>query len=779
MYIKIRQQKVRFDWFHQFRKKKALPYQTMALKNKKVYTQFFCGFYTERGRSTPNKLCRRIFFLFSLLFLSFAAFSQADTSKIKEVIGLSFDELLNLKITTASKKSEKISEAPATVYVITQEDIKLRGYVFLKDVLRDLPGMETIENYNSEQGTLVPVRGIFGNNKIIVLLNGRRVNPPGGEEMMFRNNINILQAKQIEIIYGLGSTLYGQDAINAVINIITEEATDKMKVDVMGRGGMYNNKEGVISLSSRLSGSEGKYVGISASLSYADDGLSSLDKEYPKWWNDNYKSIALKTGIRTTPYRFDSGINAFIRIENEKSSLQVWHSESSRSSSEGGYAPILQYTNEAIWHDRTTVISGTNDFRMTDKINLNSSISYSRYEIDPESRYVFPINDSTIFLNDFKYGIGSGLRVEEQFNFEINKKISLVGGVLAAFNDIIPKATIPGGAKPGNDVVSQGGAFVYYTIKGDSLSRVELPRAYNLNYSNYGSYVEARYVFTDKFKTIIGFRADADTRYKELPLSPRIAIIYDPDKHLNFKYVFNMGYVSPSPFFGYHVFDDGQAILTFNADLKAESATSNELNISYRNNKFSMTTAFYYNNQENLIVVEDGRINPANLVKDTIWVNPDGTGPRQLIKTANSGKTKALGTDVFARYKSDKFSLWASFSYVNFEHELNHVITGLNNISTVNVRLGISFTPVKKISITPSLIFRTTPENVKQTFGLDQELKNPYAINVHINYEPVKRLAIFIDGQNITNHKYALKGIIGPMPQEPIRVLAGIRYIIK
>lgn len=80
-------------------------------------------------------------------------------------------------MTTASRRREKLSDAPATVLAVSSEDIRLRGYANLHDVLRDLPGMEAIENYFSEVGTLVPVRGVVGNNKIIVLVNGMRVNP--------------------------------------------------------------------------------------------------------------------------------------------------------------------------------------------------------------------------------------------------------------------------------------------------------------------------------------------------------------------------------------------------------------------------------------------------------------------------------------------------------------------------------------------------------------------------------------------------------------------------
>jgi outer membrane receptor protein involved in Fe transport len=97
--------------------------------------------------------------------------SPATPPKNGGLSDLSIEELLQLEVatvTTASKKSEKSTAAPATVIVISDRDIRLRGYATLKDVLRDLPGMETIENYFSEIGTLVPVRGIAGNNKIVV-----------------------------------------------------------------------------------------------------------------------------------------------------------------------------------------------------------------------------------------------------------------------------------------------------------------------------------------------------------------------------------------------------------------------------------------------------------------------------------------------------------------------------------------------------------------------------------------------------------------------------------
>lgn len=204
-----------------------------------------------------------------------------DAYKPDSFSGLSLEELLDVKVATvvtASKHEQKATEAPATVIVITRSDIRLRGYRFLTDVLRDLPGMETIETYFSEFGTLVPVRGVAGNNKIVVLLNGVRVNPPGGESMMFRSDFSLLEAEQIEIIYGPGSTLYGQDAISAVINVITRKPDDTL-LDATGAAGVPLRGEGAVSLHHKVgSGS------VLAALSYENARLSDLTSQYPDEW---------------------------------------------------------------------------------------------------------------------------------------------------------------------------------------------------------------------------------------------------------------------------------------------------------------------------------------------------------------------------------------------------------------------------------------------------------------------------------------------------------------
>jgi outer membrane receptor for ferrienterochelin and colicin len=74
-------------------------------------------------------------------------FAQAQQSATKQLEDLSLEDLLNVEIVSASKKAEKLSDAPATVIVLTSQDILKRGYINLGEILDDLPGMDVVRPY--------------------------------------------------------------------------------------------------------------------------------------------------------------------------------------------------------------------------------------------------------------------------------------------------------------------------------------------------------------------------------------------------------------------------------------------------------------------------------------------------------------------------------------------------------------------------------------------------------------------------------------------------------
>jgi outer membrane receptor protein involved in Fe transport len=696
-----------------------------------------------------------------------------------EIMDFSLNELMDPEITTASKVAEKATESPATVHVISREDIRLRGYSTLADVLKDLPGMETTEQYYSEMGTLVPVRGVIGNNKIVLLINGMRINPPGGEELMIRSDLSVRFADQIEVIYGPGSTLYGQDAISAVVNIKTQKPGDAIAEAVAGYGN-HDTREGFASINTRLREQSNVPLTFSAYASYRSSDLASLKSEYPQWW-ELYRGYLSAIPGRVDQFeRGDLGYSVFARIASDSASLQAWFRDSTRSSAEGrgGVAalPILWWVPEAKWRDKTLAVEGQYALRLTNHLTLHSISSFNRYEIDPETRYVHPNGMGGFNLWDFKYAIGTSVSLEERLDVAVNESVRFMLGVAATNYDITPKATIVDGSDPDGDIVSQAGMLSYYTAPNDPASRVDVSRAINLHYYNLGVYGEGSYKPFESLKTIAGVRVDLNSRFDATPVSPRAALIYTGlGGKLALKYVFSMAYVAPAPAFAHNVYENSAQIGIGNPNLKPERSRSSEINASWKSGNMLMSLSGFYNTQSDLLTIAQTEI-PETLVAAAVYKNPDGTNMRVLRQSINLGTSTAYGADLSGRMHWGPVSSWASYSYIEFKRKLGTLESGLPQISHHNVRAGVTATLFSKLSLTPSLVLRSTPANLPDSFKLQgTSMKVPYEVNLNVVYSPTRNADAFLTMRNITNHHYAVRGVSGPALQEPIWGIGGVR----
>ena len=689
-------------------------------------------------------------------------------TRAAELKKLSIEQLMGLEVatvTTASKKEEKVTAAPATVIVITATDIKLRGYSVLTDVLRDLPGMETTPFFFSEMGTQVPVRGIAGNNKIIVLVNGMRVNPPGGEAFPFRSDFSVRDAEQIEVIYGPGSTLYGADAISCVINVKTKEPTG-LTGEVGAAGGMNNEREAWGTFGQVLN--KDHDIRLTGHVQYHESDLTALNREYPAWW----AAKQAVNGGGATPDREDFGLNIFARLELfGNTSVQVWHRQSERNSSESGYPG--PYVPQAIWGDMSTVVEGKNTLKFSEDVKLDSTVTYNRYEIDPVTQYVWPNSGpADLSTNDFKYGIGQGLTIEETVHATLNDRLALLAGFMGGTFDIVPKSTVLGGANSDGDFVAQGGSFTY-TDPSTGLTKT-IPRVVRVCYETYAGYVEGDWLALEKLRVIVGVRVTDDTRFSSLPITPRAALIYTVTDQLTAKYIYTRAFVDPSAYSGYATYDNGVLLATSNPNLSPETAETHELNLSYVKKNLSLGVSGYYGTQNNLIFTSDQSTNGPNVIADNV-ATPAGT--RTLVHTVNSGTSTRYGLDLYGRATFGSVSPWVSYSYVNFQQQAEGVTTGLPGISQHNARLGATWAITPRFFVTPSLEIRSTPENIPAG-TLGSALQTPYDINVYILYEMTKHVELFANLRNITDNHYALGGFaLGnqAIPQETFNGVFGVR----
>ncbi len=142
-----------------------------------------------------------------------------------DLVNLTLEELLDIEVTSVSRKPERISEATAAVFVITSEDIRRSGYRCIPDVLRMVPGLEVAR---IDAGNwAISCRGFNGlfSNKLLVLIDGRSVYTPLFSGVFWDvTNVLLEDIERIEVIRGPGASMWGANAVNGVINIIMKHS---------------------------------------------------------------------------------------------------------------------------------------------------------------------------------------------------------------------------------------------------------------------------------------------------------------------------------------------------------------------------------------------------------------------------------------------------------------------------------------------------------------------------------------------------------------------------
>lgn len=153
-----------------------------------------------------------------------------------DLTAFGIEELMEITVTSVSKKSQKIADAAAAIYVITQDDIRRSGVTNIADALRMAPGVQVAKIDSNKWA--VSTRGFNGRfaNKLLVLMDGRSLYNPFFLGVYWEVQDTVLDdIERIEVIRGPGAALWGSNAVNGVINIITKSA-DKTEGTLISAG---------------------------------------------------------------------------------------------------------------------------------------------------------------------------------------------------------------------------------------------------------------------------------------------------------------------------------------------------------------------------------------------------------------------------------------------------------------------------------------------------------------------------------------------------------------
>jgi iron complex outermembrane receptor protein len=211
-----------------------------------------------------------------LLFWGGVARAGAAALDKKALADLSLEELMDIPVYGASKYPQKLSEAPASVTVVTREDIKRYGYRTLADILRSVPGFFVTDDRNY---SYLGIRGFNRpgdyNTRFLLLLDGNRLNDPIYQMAPIGRDfpVDVDLIERVEVIRGPSFALYGSGAFFAVINVITRRGADLRGGEVSGAGGSFFAHQGRLSYGHR--GTNGLEMLASGSY-YNNPGPSRL-----------------------------------------------------------------------------------------------------------------------------------------------------------------------------------------------------------------------------------------------------------------------------------------------------------------------------------------------------------------------------------------------------------------------------------------------------------------------------------------------------------------------
>lgn len=461
----------------------------------------------------------------------------AQTGAPTDLGSATIEDLMNVLITTASRGPEGIGSAPARVQVVTAAQIERRGYRSVQDVLKDLPDFKVDLGGDQDYPTELTVQGTRGTSRVVLLLDGIRVSSPTNEPLPMTANYPVHNARQVEIVYGVASALYGADAFSAVINIISKDVTESQGLTVgssVGQFGLYNQ-----------TASYGTRLGASATLMLAGQFLYDHQPDLSRFYPDDFRGMeAQRTGVFNTIFgpmtssrpvspEYDIPLSAHsvqARLQFGGLALALFQSRS-RTPTTPAYTSDNAVYNPAAFNDNRLLVGSGTLTKPIGRFTSTSTLMFSRHELHPQSGYW---NVYSNLNKSYKYAYGSMAKAEEQLSWKPARTVTITTG--ATFERFF---AIPQGADLNEPVRSQDapGTILDTDIVDDFVK---------LRYANTGAFAQMQYDITRRVALTLGARGDYNTRFGGT-FNPRLGLVVRPKDGTTLKMLYGTAFLAPSP----------------------------------------------------------------------------------------------------------------------------------------------------------------------------------------------------------------------------------------
>lgn len=534
-----------------------------------------------------NYTKRYFLIIISILYLVFDSKGQ-NTDSLGYLYSLSLKELMEVNIITASKKEEPVNQAPATMMVITYEQIRDRGYESLEDALRDLPGIDFV-HVQGTFPTIWALRGAYGdeNKRTVLMIDGVIENNILEGNVLGGPQYSLHNVEQIEVIWGPASALYGANAFSGIINIITKKGKNINGFEYQKGYGSYNTK-----FDKFLTGmsKDDFEFSLSGSL-YNTDG--PVFKERHPEYNNSYVDNAYSLVGRIKLKNITLGFNRFDRPMGEGQfsntpgfyELPPYGYQNSEGTSWGMAQTDINGKKGSLWHSITQTTFFSTNYNITSNLLLSGKVFYRKTGIAEDS-YEYDYAGDGKFNRDTYAHTSSSITGELQLDYTINGNQDIISGVQYERSDVER-------GYRGTEIISDNGQ---YRIKRllDKNQRI------NNIYQNFAGYTQYR-LKTKLMKStnfILGLRYDYNDIYGKT-LNPRLGFVIKQNKKLVIKGLYRTAYRAPNSF---EMFTETN-VRVKNPGLVPERVKGCETGIGYGiTGNILIEGSFFYNKFKNIIV---------------------------------------------------------------------------------------------------------------------------------------------------------------------------------
>ena len=508
-----------------------------------------------------------------------------DARGFTDVDELRLEDLLDLAVSIAAGRIQRVEEAPGIVSVITDEEIRRMGARTLSDVLAIIPGFEVLtDNLGRSR---IAVRGIVSprgtSESVLILFNGRRLNDHlSGGSTVANPEIPVYNLKQIEVIRGPGSALFGANAFAGVINLVSYTSKNFEGVEVSAAGGTFQTQEYsvvaarplgelVVSGSFQVRDSNGATLAVPVDVqTVADRALATV----------GIPPASLAPGTTTSDLRdFDATFGASFKAFTFNGRIN--------DSTSGGFVGVVDTlgTGNRL-HSRHLLLDASQAFGLGRRTALTAKASFAQAEIREDLQPLPP--GFTRVLPDFTlFTFPQGIQVDYTTNSRRTSADAVVDYEASSRNQVTAGAGFEHEAT--FDLSAEGNFDV---LTGGPLPRVE-PLPFTIlapaDRTIASAFVQDLWLISPNLEVTAGVRYDHYSDFGTT-VNPRAALVWRLPQSFHFKALYGRAFRAPT--FS-ELFYNLPQVITGNPMLRPQTINTLELALGYQARNLRVTGNYF------------------------------------------------------------------------------------------------------------------------------------------------------------------------------------------